>query len=73
MTNKRISEILQGKEIKEIYYNEQPVWVQELHGNTAKVGFLIVRKICILMTCMKKIYITKVFEVNSNLSSLHFI
>lgn len=40
MTNKRISEILQGKEIKEIYYNEQPVWVQELHGNTAKVGFL---------------------------------
>ena len=30
MTNKRISEILQGKEIKEIYYNEQPVWVQEL-------------------------------------------
>lgn len=40
MTNKRISEILQVKEIKEIYYNEQPVWVQELHGNTAKVGFL---------------------------------
>ena len=40
MTNKRISEILQSKEIKEIYYNEQPVWVQELHGDKAKVGFL---------------------------------
>ncbi len=40
MTNKRISEILKSKEIKEIYYNEQPVWVQELHGSTAKVGFM---------------------------------
>lgn len=40
MTNKRISEILHSKEIKEIYYNEQPVWVQELHGDKAKVGFL---------------------------------
>lgn len=40
MTNKRISDILKSKEIKEIYYNEQPVWIQELHGNTAKVGFM---------------------------------
>lgn len=40
MTNKRINDILKSKEIKEIYYNEQPVWIQELHGNTAKVGFM---------------------------------
>ncbi len=40
MTNKRINDILKSKEIKEIYYNEQPVWIQELHGNTAKVGYI---------------------------------
>ena len=40
MTNKRISEILQGKVIKENYYNEQPVWVHYVHWYTAKVGFL---------------------------------
>lgn len=75
MTNKRISEILQGKEIKEIYYNEQPVWVQELHGNTAKVGFLNSdsTKDLYIDDLYEKIYTTKVFEVNSDLSSLHFI
>ena len=40
MTNKRVCEILRDKEIKEIYYNEQPVWVQEVHGDKATVGFL---------------------------------
>lgn len=40
MTNKRVCEILKSKEIQEIYYNEQPVWVQEVHGNKATVGFL---------------------------------
>ena len=40
MTNKRICEILRNKEIKDIYYNERPVWIQEVHGNKATVGFL---------------------------------
>lgn len=40
MTNKRIHEILSSKDIKEIYYNEQPVWVQEIHGNKATCGFM---------------------------------
>ena len=26
--------------IKEIYYNEQPVWVQKIHGDKATVGFI---------------------------------
>ncbi|MGN1327388.1 MAG: small, acid-soluble spore protein, H family [Clostridia bacterium] len=26
--------------MKEIYYNEQPVWIQEVHGDKATVGFL---------------------------------
>ena len=40
MTNKRICEILNNKTIQEIYYNEQPVWVQEVHDDKATVGFL---------------------------------
>lgn len=40
MTNKRVCEILRNKEIKEIYYNEQPVWIQEIHGDKATVGFM---------------------------------
>lgn len=40
MTNQRICEILKNKEIKEIYYDDKPIWIQELNGNKAKVGFL---------------------------------
>lgn len=40
MTNKRVSEILRSKDIKEIYYNEEPVWIQELHSNKVTVGFM---------------------------------
>lgn len=40
MTNIRISEILRNKQLSEIYYNEQPVWVQEVHGDKATVGFI---------------------------------
>lgn len=40
MTNKRVSEILKSKDITDVYYNDQPVWVQEVHGNVAKVGFI---------------------------------
>lgn len=40
MTNKRICEILKDKKINEVYYNEQPIWIQEIHGNKATVGFV---------------------------------
>jgi len=36
----RIYEILKNKDIQEIYYEDKPVWVQELKDNVAKVGFL---------------------------------
>ena len=40
MTNKRVCEILKNKDIKEIYYNDQPVWIQEVNDDIAKIGFL---------------------------------
>lgn len=36
----RIYEILKNKDIQEIYYEDKPVWVQELKNNVATVGFL---------------------------------
>ena len=57
MTNKRICEILKNKSIQEIYYNEQPVWVQEVHGNKATVGFLNSND-------TKDIYIDDLYEKN---------
>lgn len=36
----RIYEILKNKDIQEIYYEDKPVWIQELKGNTATIGFL---------------------------------
>ena len=40
MTGKRLNAILKSKEISEIYYDERPVWVQEVNGNIATVGFI---------------------------------
>lgn len=40
MTGKRINEILKNKELSDIFYNNRPVWVQEVKGNTAKIGFI---------------------------------
>ena len=36
----RIHEILKNKDIQEIYYEDKPVWVQELKNNVATIGFL---------------------------------
>lgn len=36
----RINNILNNKEKADIYYNDRPVWIQELNNNTAKVGFV---------------------------------
>ncbi len=57
MTNKRVCEILKNKDIKEIYYNDQPVWIQEVHGSKATVGFLGSND-------TKDLYIKDLYEAN---------
>ncbi|MBR1802909.1 MAG: H-type small acid-soluble spore protein [Clostridia bacterium] len=36
----RVSEILKSEEKTEVFYNDRPVWIQELNDNVAKVGFV---------------------------------
>ncbi len=36
----RVYEILKNKEKAEVFYDERPVWIQELNHNIAKVGFI---------------------------------
>lgn len=40
MENKRLYEILKNKEIKDIFYEEDPVWIQAVNQDIVKVGFL---------------------------------
>lgn len=40
MNIERINEILNKKQIRDIYYNNRPVWVQEINNDIAKVGFV---------------------------------
>lgn len=40
MNIQRINEIINNKEIKDIYYNNRAVWIQELNNTTATVGFI---------------------------------
>lgn len=40
MNKERVFEILRKKELHDVYYNERPVWIQELDNNIAKVGFI---------------------------------
>ena len=39
MNKEKIYNILKNKEIKDVYYNDRPVWIQEINNNIAKVGF----------------------------------
>ena len=36
----RINNILDNKEKTDIYYNDRPVWIQEIDSDKAKVGFV---------------------------------
>ena len=36
----RVYEILKNKEKADVFYNERPVWIQEIGNNKAKVGFI---------------------------------
>lgn len=40
MNIERASQIIRNKEILDIYYDDRPVWIQELNNNIAKIGFL---------------------------------
>lgn len=40
MNRSRIFEIMRSKEIKDIYYNEKPIWIQEVNNDVAKIGFI---------------------------------
>lgn len=36
----RVQDILNNKDKIDIFYEERPVWIQELNNNIAKVGFI---------------------------------
>ena len=39
MDYRRVKEIMENREILDIYYHDNPVWIQEIKQDTAKVGF----------------------------------
>ena len=40
MNSKRVYEIIKNKEKVDVFYNDRPVWLQEVNNNIAKVGFV---------------------------------
>ena len=40
MNKQRAEYILVNKKICDIFYNNEPVWIQELNGDIATIGFL---------------------------------
>ena len=40
MEIKRVREILKNKEKCDVFYEDNPVWIQELNNTTAKVGYI---------------------------------
>lgn len=40
MNQKRVFEIVNNREICNVYYKDNPVWIQEVQNNMAKVGFV---------------------------------
>ena len=40
MNIKRAFEIVNNKEICDVFYNNEPVWIQELNNNKATIGFM---------------------------------
>lgn len=57
MNTKRVFEIMKNKEIHDIYYEERPVWIQEVKDNVAKVGFMDNNE-------EKNVYIEDLYESN---------
>lgn len=40
MNINRVHELLNTKEKVDVFYDERPVWIQEVSNNIAKVGFV---------------------------------
>ena len=40
MNSVRIHELLKNKQKSEVFYDERPVWIQEVNNNIAKVEFI---------------------------------
>ena len=57
MNKQRITEILNQQNLSEVYYNERPVWIQEVKDNIAKVGFVGTNE-------EKDVYIEDLYEEN---------
>lgn len=57
MNRKRAFEIVENKEIKDIYYEDRPVWIQEVNNNIAKVGFIDNNE-------EKDVFVEDLYEVN---------
>lgn len=57
MNRKKVCEIIENREIKDIYYEDRPVWVQEVNNNIAKVGFIDNNE-------EKDVYVEDLYEVN---------
>lgn len=57
MNRKRVYEIVENREIKDIYYEDRPVWIQEVNNNMAKVGFIDNNE-------EKDVYVEDLYEVN---------
>ena len=40
MNKERLNEILNHRHLSEVFYNEKPVWIQDVHDDIATIGFL---------------------------------
>ena len=57
MNRERVNEILNHRSLSEVFYNEKPVWIQNVHDDIATIGFLDGSK-------EKKVYIEYLYESN---------
>ena len=55
MNRQRINEIINNNELNEVFYNEKPIWIQEVENDIATIGFLDGSK-------EKNVYITDLYE-----------
>ena len=53
----RAYELIDHKEKVDVYYNERPVWIQEINDNIAKVGFVDTFE-------EKEVYLEDLYEEN---------
>ena len=40
MNKQKVNQILDSKQKTDVFYNNRPVWIQELNNNIATVGFI---------------------------------